>query len=197
MAFFDFLKPENRFQPVWTPEEFEQVFKPVTDFLGGIASAVEKMQLDLNALIELIKALVPLTCIVPFLQKIADSMRDLDNITRDLDIQGPNLDKDAARAMARVMAVPYVGDVVKNEINLAWMDRYQRITGRGFPSALDQLHYFVSGGITPSTLISEVSARVPEFFLDNDVDTEPFNKGYQDAIKELRYHKPVPGSKRP
>lgn len=172
-----------------------EAIKALTAVLNGsvigaafdpIVSAIKSVE-DAVALVETaIKAFVPFTCLIPLFQQVATAWSDLDNVKRDLEIQGPNLDKDAARELARVLAVPLVGDVVKNEVNLAWLDRYQRITGRGFPTALDQLHYMVSGGITPASLISEVSARVPEFFLDNENDIRQFNKGYKSAIRSMR-----------
>lgn len=142
---------------------------------------------------ELGKIIIPFSCIVPLLEQAMKAYNDSQKYDLDKLIQGPNLDSDLAHELARVFAIPYVGDLVKNQINLSWMDRYQKTTGRGFPTALDQLHYFANGGISSSSIMADVTSAIPRFFMDNrNSSSDKFNKGYRAALSEKRTHRPRP-----
>lgn len=165
---------------------FEKCISDTMDFLKKLDP--EKLVQDLS---ELVKVIAPFSCIVPLLEMSAKAYDDIKDYSLDRELQAPNLNSDVAHELTRVLAVPVVGDMVRNQINLAWMDRYQHITGRGFPSALDQMRYLVSGGVTPASFISELESKAPDFFLNNDPDVSKFNKGYAAALKEKSLGKPL------
>lgn len=140
---------------------------------------------------DIYEVLTPFSCIVPLLKMASTAYNDVKDYSLDRALQAPNLDPQVARELSRVLAIPVIGDAVRNQINLAWMDRYQHITGRGFPSALDQMRYLVSGGVTPTSMISEIESKAPDFFLNNEPDIDKFNKGYAAALKEKSLGKPL------
>lgn len=166
--------------PVISKADFDGLYKALSDIIKLLKNLPEVVK----QLTEIVKIVTPFTCIIPLLKRSMDAYNDLQNVDVGEIVKAPNLDYDSAYELARLFAIPYIGDLVKNQINLAWLDRYQKSTGRGFPSSLDQLHFMVNGGITPATYITEVTSRVPDFFLDNDIDMSIFSKGYRKALKE-------------
>lgn len=175
--------------------------KPIVDSLGSLATLTLTVDDILKGVTELIKCLSSVAFIVsqlaPLVDMFAKAYDDVKDVSVDRLLKAPNLDKDNANRLSAVLAVPYVGTILQNQINLAWMDRYQHITGRGFPTVLDQLRFLVSGGVTPANMVSEITTRAPDFFLENETDVSKFNKGYKDALKEKTTHKAVPRPKLP
>lgn len=153
----------------------------LTKTMSGISGTISSIQ----------SILAPFSGLDPLLNKIRDAVNDVNNLDLDKAIQAPNLDIDVAHSLSRALSVPFIGEIVRNEVNLAWMKRYQSVTGRGFPTALDQLHYLTEGGVTPTSMISELTSRLPDFFLTNEhSDVSKFDKGYEAAVRQSKTHRP-------
>lgn len=158
------------------------VVTKLAEIAGAIADLNKSMSGISGTINSIESILSPIAGLDSLLKQLRESANDMKNLDLDKAIQAPNLDLETAHALSRALALPYVGSVISNEINLAWMKRYQNITGRGFPTALDQLHYLTQGGITPMNFITEISSRVPEFFLDHEhQDRSKYNEGFEDA----------------
>lgn len=165
------IGPDPEKSNLFNLPDLNGIYKALSDIvklLSDIPNLLSVLNQVANLLTELSKAVIPFSCILPLATKIMESFGDLEKTDLAGVIKSPNLSKDTAREMSRLLSVPFVGDIARNEINLAWLERYMKSTGRGFMSSLDQLHYFANGGIGPSSIMSSAVSHVPDFFIDND-----------------------------
>lgn len=167
-----------------------QFVKDVSAFMTNVINVANTSRDTLGNLYSLA---LPFAGLKPALEMMTKAIGEMNDCDVGKIIQEPNLDVDAANELARMLAVPYLGDVLKNQIELAWMSRYQKIIGRGFPTALDQLRYLVSGGMSPINMMNEMNNRMPDFMLDNQKTAHSnFDIGFKEAFTESKKHRPIP-----
>lgn len=174
---------------VWT-QFIKDVGSLITDLKDFITNMVDLTRGSKDFIEELKNIMVPFGALKPVLEKMDEAVKDVNNLDLKDVLNGPNLDTAAAQELSRMLAIPYFGSVLKNQIDLAWLDRYQKLIHRGFPTALDELHYLASGGITPVNMINEIESKLPNFMLDN---TNPrpsmFDKGFKEGLKAAKANK--------
>lgn len=127
---------------------------------------------DIKQLVESMRQIVDFWQQVnPMLRVIMNSFNEWNSLQERMkasgqDLSAPNLDPVLAGQITALMSVPIVGQMVRGAVNYAHMARYQKLTGRGFASDLDQLYWLANGPASAAAGgIDQAVSKIPAFFL--------------------------------